>query len=203
MVLVGLAIGFWIGWWSAGEQVDSRDFVALVSVLSTALVALYSVRSNRQSDQARRVHEERMLERRLVEERARGERQDAVDRLIEMKRGMRGANPVRVDFSEYHHPGGADEDTQSKLVGRAELAWDSALEATSYPEWFRTLGWTREIRETADDIALAIDNLEGAWLDLLHDYGVPPTPLKVCQTLRTMRQGFRMRGRERRPTQIA
>jgi len=178
VALSALAIGFWIGWWGVGARVDLSDLVSLVSVIATALVAIYTVRSNRKGEQERLEHDERLLGRRLTEERARGQREEAVERLLELKKDLRSANPSRLDFSRYHHPNGADQGEIDLLIGWAASGWNAALESTSLPEWFSMLGWTGEIRDEGDSLATAVDVLEDAWLDLYHDYGRPPTPLE-------------------------
>jgi hypothetical protein len=101
--IAALVAGVLVGVWWERHGADSSDLVGVVSVLGSVAVALYTVHSNRERERDRQAHDRAMQTQEFREGRSRLHREEAVRRLIEVRRILGPATPITLDFSRLTH----------------------------------------------------------------------------------------------------
>jgi hypothetical protein len=171
-IMAALVAGALAGAWWERRSFDSGDLVAMVSVLGSIAVAIYTVATNRARERDRYVHERAMQAQEFREGRLKLHRDEAVRRLVELQ-GTLVLNPSLFDFDRLAHSyGGRDEraiTTLDKLKGMVFAASAAVQEI----EWFRLIGWTDEVQERADDASEAVGDLLEAWMRAFEAYEEP------------------------------
>lgn len=139
---------------------EPSDWIALVAVVSTAVVGIWNGVTARQREKDRQDHEQEMQQAEFEERRAAEVRREGAERFIEVQKQMTALRPYSpCPYDELTEPDG----DLTVNVQRISEIWEIGRTVGSELDWFRISGWTPEIRGAADDLHALWDRVVAPW----------------------------------------